>query len=206
MLDGRVVKSSGRKKIGPGHGWMYYARGSAQIAFLIAAFKFVEALIVPPLADEPRWLMAGVLTFKFWGAGAALGTVWLMGRVSQRLFGWPAYAAPPADVPTRHVVLTEEMRLQSLGNRLVMWWFILGFLALVMMADTGAGPIARIVLGVFGQNDWLGLEIFVLGLLVLAAPLVLLALLPSQTRFPLLASMQAAVKPPQARNRRRKRP
>ena len=61
---------------------MYYARGSAQIAFLIAAFKFVELLIVPPLADQPRWLVAGVLTFKFWSAGTALGMLWLLGRLS----------------------------------------------------------------------------------------------------------------------------
>ena len=178
-----------------------------RIAFLIAAFKFVELLIVPPLADEPRLLVAGVLTYKFWGAGAALGMLWLLGRVSQRLFGWPAPEAPPAaQPPTRHVVLTEAMRLQALGNKVVLWWFILGFLAIVMMADTGAGPIPRLVTGVFGPSDWLGLETFVLGLLVLAAPLVVLALLPWQTRFPLLASMQKAVKPPRARTRGRKRP
>ena len=185
---------------------MYYARGSAQIAFLVAAFKFVELLIVPPLADQPRWLVAGVLTFKLWGAGAALGLLWLMGWLSQRLFGWPAPEAPPAaQPPIRHVVQTEAMRLQALGNKVVLWWFILGFLAIVMMADTGAGPIPRLVTSVFGPSDWLGLEVFVLGLLVLSAPLVLLALLPWQTRFPLLASMQEAVKPPRASTRGRKR-
>ena len=201
------MKASGKRKTNSGHGWMYYARGSAQIAFLIAAFKFVELLIVPPLADQPRWLVAGVLTFKLWGAGAALGMLWLLGRLSQRLFGWPVPEAPPAtQPPTRHVVQTEAMRLQALGNKVVLWWFILGFVAIVMMADTGAGPIPRLVTGVFGPSDWLGLETFVLGLLVLAAPLVLLALLPWQTRFPLLASMQGAVKPPPARTRGRKRP
>ena len=200
------MKASGKTKTNAGHGWMYYARGAAQIAFFIAAFKFVELLIVPPLADEPRWLVAGVLSFKFWGAGAALGALWLVGRASQRLFGWPAPEAPRAIDIVRPVVRTEAMRLQALGNRLVLWWFILGFLAIVMMADTGAGPIPRLMTGVFGPNDFLGLESFLLGLLVLVSPLLLLALLPRQTRFPLLASMQASVKPPQARTRRRTRP
>ncbi len=205
------MKASGKTKTNAGHGWMYYARGSAQIAFLIAAFKFIELLIVPPLADEPRWLVAGVVSFKFWGAGAALGLLWLLGRVSQRLFGWPAPEAPPeAQPPTRPVVQTEAMRLQTLGNKLVLWWFILGFLAIVMMADTGAGPIPRLMKAVVGPSDWLALETFVLGLPLLAAPLVLLALLPWQTRFPLLASLQKAVKPAhnrtRARTRGRKRP
>ena len=200
------MKASGKKKTKTGHGWMYYPRGSAQIAFCIAAFKFVELLIVPPLADEPRWLVAGVATFSLWGAGAALGLLWLVGRLSQRLFGWPAPEAPPAaQPPTQPVVQTEAMRLQALGNRLVLWWFILGVLATVMMVDTGAGPIPRLMKAVFGPSDWLGLETLVLGFLVLPAPLVFLALLPWQTLFPLLASMQAAVKPPRTSARRRKR-
>ena len=108
------------------------------------------------------------------------------------------------------MVQTEAMRLQVLGNTLVLWWFILGFLAIVMMADTGAGPIPRLIKAVVGPSDWLALETFVLGLPLLAAPLVLLALLPWQTRFPLLASLQNAVKPARnrtrARTRGRKRP
>ncbi len=200
------MKASGKTKTRSGHGWMYFVRGSAQIAFAIAAFRFVELLIVPPVADEPRWLVAGVLSVNFWGAGAALGMLWLLGRVSQRLFGWPVpEAAPQAQPPTRHVVQTEAMRLQALGNKVVLWWLILGFVATVMMVDTGAGPIPRFVSGVFGRHNWLGLATFVLGLLVLAAPLVALALLPWQTRFPLLASIQGAVKPPSARTRTRGR-
>ena len=200
------MKASGRKRSGTGHGWMYYARGSAQIAFCIAALRFTELLIVPPVADAPRWLVAGVLTFKFWAAGAALGVAWLMGRVSQRLFGWPAPEATSAIQSPRPVIVTEAVRLQMLGNKIVMWWFILGFVAVVMMADTGAGPIPWIVAGLLGTSDWLGLETLVFGLLVLAAPLVLLALLPWHTRFPLLASMQGAVKPARTRTRGRKRP
>jgi hypothetical protein len=47
----------------------------------------------------------------------------------------------------------------------------------------------------------------VLGLPVIAAPWVLLALLPWQTRLPLVSSMQAVVKPPaKARAPQRKRP
>ena len=202
------MKASGKTqtKAKTGHGWMYYVRGSAQIACSVAAFKFVELLIVPPLPNEPRWLVAGVATLNLWGAGAMLGLLWLMGRVSQRLFGWPAPEATPAAEPPRHVVMTEAMRLQQLGNKLVLWWFVVGFLAIVMMADTGAGPIPWIAAGVLGRGAWLGLATFVLGLLVLAAPLVVLALLPWLTRFPLLASIQAAVKPARARPRGRKRP
>lgn len=204
------MKASGKKKTGSGHGWMYYASGAARIAVLIAAFKFVELLIVPPVADQPRWLVAGILTFNLWGAGAALGTLWLMGRVSQRLFGWPAPEAPQAVVTIRPVlqpvVRTEAMRLRTVGNRVVLWWLILGFLAIVMMADTGAGPIPRLMTAAFGPNDFLGLETVVLGLLVLMAPLVLLAVLPRQASVPLLASMQDGVKAPKANPRSRKRP
>ena len=200
------MKAPGRRKAETGHGWMYYARGSAQIALFVAAFKFVELLIVPPVADAPRWLVAGVLTFNVWAAGAALGAAWLMGRVSQRLFGWPAREAAPTAPPPRRVAMTEAMRLQALGNKVVLWWFILGLPAIVMMMDTGAGPIPWIVTGVLGAGGWLGFETFVVGLLVLAAPLVLLAVLPWHTRFPLLASIQGAVKPAPARTRRRKRP
>lgn len=200
------MKAPGKKALNSGHGWMYYARGSAQIAFFIAAFKFVEMLIVPPLVDEPSWLVAGVLSFRFWGAGAVLGTLWLVGRVSQRLFGWPVPEPPTAVGIVRPLVQTKAMRLRGIGNTVVLWWFILGFLATIMMADTGAGPIPRLMTAVFGPNDLLGLETFVLGLLVLVAPLLLLAVLPRQTRVPLLASMQDAVKPPRASNRRRKRP
>ena len=201
-----MVKASGKTKRSSGHGWMHYVRGSAQLAFMVATFKFVELLIVPPLADRPRLLVAVALTFKFWAAGAGLGMLWLLGRVSQRLFGWPVPETPPEPSPPRHVVRTEAMRLQALGNQVVVWWFILGFLALAMMADTGAGPIPWLVASVAGRTDWLGLETFVLGLLVLPLPLVLLALLPSQTRFSLLASMQQAVKPARSRIRRRKPP
>ena len=172
------MKAPAKKALNSGHGWMYYARGSAQIAFFIAAFKFVEMLIVPPLVDEPSWLVAGVLSFRFWGAGAVLGTLWLVGRVSQRLFGWPVPEPPTAVGIVRPLVQTKAMRLRGIGNTVVLWWFILGFLATIMMADTGAGPIPRLMTAVFGPNDLLGLETFVLGLLVLVAPLLLLAVLP----------------------------
>ena len=195
------------KTVTPGHGWMYYTRGAAKIAMVIAAFRFIEVLIAPPTADEPRWVVAGVLTFKYWAAGLALGGLTLLGWVSQRLVGWPAPEAPSAAMATRNVVQTAEMRLRGLGFNLVCGWLLLSFLALLMMADTGTGPFARLAMDMFGPNEWSGLETFVLGLPLIAAPLVLLALLPWQTRFPLVSSMQAIVKPPaKAHTRRRKRP
>lgn len=187
---------------------MHYVRGATKIAFFIAAFKFIEALIAfPSFGDAPRWLVAATVSSRFWAAGAALGVIAMLGWVSQRLFDWPAPEAPSAARPTRHVVPTAEMRLRMLGFNVVTGWVVVGFLALIMMAETRTGPFARIAVGVFGPNEWVGLETFVFGVPVFAAPPVLLALLPWQTRFPLLASMQAAVKPPaKARARRRKRP
>jgi hypothetical protein len=187
---------------------MHYGSGAAKIALLIAAFKFIEALIAPPpVVDAPRWLVAAVVSFNFWAAGAALGAIAVLGWASQRLFGWPAPEPPSAIRPARHVVPTAEMRLRGLGFNVVAGWVVLGSLALILMADTGTGLFAQLAVHLFGPNGWAGLETFLLGLPVLAAPLLLLAWLPWQTRFPLLASMQAAVKPPaKAPARRRKRP
>lgn len=181
---------------------MHYARGAAKLALLIAAFKFIEALIAPPpIGDAPRWLVAAVVSFNFWAAGAALGAIAVLGWVSQRLFGWPAPEAPSALRPARHVVPTAEMRLRGLGFNVVAGWIAIGILALILMADTGTGPFAWLAFRLFGPDEWAGLETFVLGLPVLAAPLLLLAWLPWQTRFPLLASMQGVVKPPARRKR-----
>lgn len=201
------MKAPRDKKLHPGRGWMYHTIGAAKIALFIAAFKFIEVLIVPPPVDEPRWLVAAVMSFNYWGAGVALGAAASLGRVSHRLFGWPAFPAPSAVRLTRQVVPTAEVRLRMLGFNVVAGWFVLAAMALLMMADTRSGPFARAALGLFGPNALIGLETFVLGLSVLVAPLVLLALLPWQTRFPLLASMQAVVKPAEkASARRRKRP
>ncbi len=186
---------------------MHYARGAAKLALLIAAFKFIEALVAPPpVADAPRWLVAAFVSFNFWAAGAALGAIAMLGWVSQRLFGWPAPEVPSATRPARHVVPTAEMRLRGLGFNVVAGWIVFGSLALILMADTRTGPFAQLAVHLFGPNGWAGLEIFMLGLPVLAAPLLLLAWLPWQTRFPLVASMQGVVKPPAKAAARRKRP
>lgn len=184
---------------------MHYIRGAAGIALFIAALKFVEILIAPPpIGAAPRWLVAAVLTFKFWAAGAFLAALAALGWASHRLFGWPP---PSALIPTRHVVATEVMRLRVLGVNMVLGWIGLSVLSLIVMADTGTGPFAWIAAGLFGPNMFLGFETFVLGAAVFAAPLVVLAWLPWQTRFPLLYSMQNVIKPPpKPRARRRKRP
>jgi hypothetical protein len=185
---------------------MHYARGAAKIATLIAAFRFIEALIAPPpVGDAPRWLAAAVVSFNFWAAGAALGAIAVPGWLSQRLFGWPAPEDPSATRPARRMVPAADMRLRGMGFNVVTGWIVVGILVLILMADTRTDPFAQFAVRLFGPNGWAGLETFVLGLPVLAAPLLLLAWL--QTRFPLLASMQATAKPPaKAPARRRKRP
>lgn len=202
------MKPPGRRTVNSGHSWLHYARGAANLAVFIAAFRFVEvAIFMPPAGEESRWLAAAVLSSKYWLAGAGLGVLVLLGLVSQHLFGWPAPEPPSQIEPTRQVLQTPEMRQQMLGFNIVAGWVVLGVLMLIMMADTRSGPLAWLALDLFGPNAPVGLEIFVLGMPVIAAPLVLLAWIPWQTRFPLIAGIQAAVKRPtkvaaRRRNRR----
>ncbi|MGI4799100.1 MAG: hypothetical protein ACRYHQ_36130 [Janthinobacterium lividum] len=178
------------------------------MAAFIAAYKFIEAvLFLPPVADASRWLVAAIVSSKYWLAGAGLGVLALLGRLSERLFGWPAPETPSPNQSTREVVQAPKMRLRLLGFNIVAGWVLGGILLLMMMAETGSSPLARTALALLGPNALVGLATFILGLPVVAAPLVLLAWLPMQTRIPLLASLQAVVKPTaKARSRRRKRP
>ncbi|RYH95536.1 MAG: hypothetical protein EON48_18940 [Acetobacteraceae bacterium] len=202
------MKPPGRRTVNPDHSWLHYVRGAGKLAVLIAAFRFVEAAIfLPPVGEESRWLVAAVLSSRYWLAGAALGVLALLGLVSQHLFGWPAPDPPSQIQPTRHVLQTPEMRRRILGFNIVAGWVVLGVLMLIMMADTRSGPLAWFALDLFGPSALVGLVIFVLGMPVIAAPLVLLAWIPWQTRFPLIAGIQAAVKPPSkpaARRRNRR--
>ena len=68
-------------------------------------------------------------------------------------------------------------------------------------------PVAGLAVSLFGGNSLIWLEIFVLGLLAMAVPLVLLAWLPLKAGSSLLGSMQNVVKrSPGPRAARRKRP
>lgn len=200
------TRRNARPKARPRQAAMHYIRGAAAIALFIATLKFIEALVAPPMDDTPRWLVAAVVTFKFWAAGLALGLIAGAGWVSHRLFGWPAAPRPSALVPTRHVIPDEVMRLRSWGFNIVAGWFCLGILALIVMADTRTGPFARAATALFGPGGLIWLETFALGIPAVIAPLLLLAWLPWQTQFPLLSSMQNVVKlsaQPQARRPKR---
>lgn len=95
--------------------------------------------------------------------------------------------------------------MRMLGFDVVAGWLACGVLGLLMMADTVSGSVAGIALRLFGPTALIGPETFVLGLPLVAAPLVLLAWLPRHTRFPLLAGIQSAVKPETKPVRRRRR-
>ena len=181
-------------------------RGAAGFALFFAALRFVEVMIAPPVPDEPRWLVAAVVTSKFWLAGAALGVIALLGWVSQRLFGWPRPPPPSALQPSREVVPTKETRARAWRFNLVAGWIGFSVLTLIVMADTGTGPFARMAAALFGPNEFIGLETFVLGVPAVVGPVVALALLRWQTRLPLIKGMQKAVKPPPKPRVRRKRP
>ena len=73
-------KTASFRKARAGQPEMYYIRGAAKIALCIAAFKFIEVLIAPPMNDEPRWLVAAVLTFNHWSAGLSLGLIARLAR------------------------------------------------------------------------------------------------------------------------------
>ena len=165
---------------------MYYIRGAAKVALFIAALKFVEAVIAPPIDTEPRWMAAAVLTFNLWAAGAALSAIAGVGWVLHRLFGWPAGPAAIATdpYPARHPGrghAAPDMGVQR-RRRLVLLRRPGG--------DRDGGhqvrPVAGLAVSLFGGNSLIWLEIFVLGLLAMAAPLVLLAWLPLKAGSSLL--------------------
>ncbi len=197
-------------KVKPGRGWnqayglIHYSRGSAGILLFISAISFVEAYIAFPATHSPQWAVAAYIASRYFLPAFALGAIALLAGASQRLFGWPQPPVEPA--ATKPVVQTDAQRRSSRAFTLVAGYFGLGILAIIIMADTHSGPFAWFAEWLFGANFLLWPEIFVMGLLVLAAPLVLLAWLPPQTWFPLLASMQDIVTPaPTPVSRRRKR-
>ncbi len=98
------------------------------------------------------------------------------------------------------------MRLRGWGVNVVLGWMALSFLVLIVMSDTKTGPFAWLATAVLGLQGFAGVMTFLLGLPAFLLPLVLLAVLPWQTRWPLLAGMQGVVKPVrQAKARKRRR-
>ena len=167
----------------------------------IAVLRFVETLVILPWHDGLVLLVVAFAAGRtYWLAGALLGAVVLVTRVVQRLMTGPPAAAKPRPVSRP---LTREMQLRMWGFDIVAAWVVLSVLVLIVMSDTGTGPFAWIAIELCGLPDLAGIATFVLGLPAFSAPLVLLAVLPWHRRWPLLAGIQAAVKPaPQSRKRR----
>lgn len=182
--------------------WLRLVPQAALVCCGIGALRFVEVLVsLPADGSAPLLLVAVFAGSRYWLAAALLGLVAMVGWLVQRALGSPAPVPPP---PTR--TLSREARLRGWGFNLVAGWVVLSILALIVMSETGTGPFARFATGVLGLRGLAGLATFLLGLPAFLAPLLLLAVIPWQTRWPLVAGMQAAVKPtPTARKRTRRR-
>ncbi len=182
--------------------WVRLLPQAALVSFGVAALRFVEILVSrPPLGGASLLVVALLAGSLYWLAGLLTAALALGAWLVRRAFGLGALSAPPAP-PVRW---TAEARLRGRGFSIVAGWVGFSVLASIVMADTRTGPAARFATGVLGLSDFAGLATFVLTLPVLLLPLLLLALSPWQTRWPLLAGMQAAVKPSGAPARRRKR-
>ena len=96
-------------------------------------------------------------------------------------------------------------RCAGWGFSVVAGWAAISVLVLIVMSETRTGPFARLATGFLGLRDFAGLATFLLGLPVFLSPLLLLALLPRQARWPLISGMHLAVKSPPSPARRRKR-
>ena len=193
-----------QRRFSPG-AWLRLVPQAALTVCGIGALRFVEVLVSPPPQDAvPRWVVAAAAGSLYWLAGGLLGAVALIAWAVRRAFGSPAPPAkppPPAPPPP-----TREMRLRGWGVNVVIGWLGLSFLTLLVMSDTRTGPFAWLAVNLFGLAGFAGLATFLLGLPVMLLPLAVLAVLPGQTRWPLLAGMQWVVKPvPRAKPRRRRR-
>ena len=187
---------------------MRLVRQAAYLCLAIGLLRFVEECVRPAPAEGPPLLARALdAASLLWLSAALLGSValalWVVYRVLDPAVPPPHRQAKPAK-PERPI--TRDMQLRGWGFSLVAGWLVASVLVLVVMNDTGTGPFVAFATGPLGLHDFAGLVTFLIGLPVLLSPLVLLAFLPWQTRWPLLAGMQAAVKPaPRAPKRRRRR-
>ena len=183
-------------------GWIRLLPQASLVSFGVAGVRVVEVLVSPPpLGKAPILAVALLASSVYWLAGLLLGALALIAWAVNRALGlgrFPAPLAPP-------VQWTQETRLRSRGFSIVAGWVVLSLVTSVILGDTRIGPAARFATSVLGLRDFSGPATFLLTLPVLLVPLLLLALLPWQTRWPLVAGMQAAVKSPSVSTRRRKR-
>ena len=178
---------------------MQLIRQAALLVTALAVLRFVETLVLGrPPDGTPLLQQAFLASGLFWLVAALLGLVVAAGWAAHRVFGTEKKAAPVASVR-----LTGEARLRAWGFTAVAGWAGFSLVTLIVMADTQTGPFAAFATGILGLRDFVGVTTFLVGLPAFMAPLIVLAVLPRQPRWPLLAGMQDAVKPvPHARRRR----
>ncbi len=182
--------------------WLRLFPQAAVVSCGVGALRFVEALVShSPDDTAPRLLEAVLAGSVFWLASAGLGAIALLAWAIRRGLG----IEPPPEPVQPHLPTTREGRLRGWGFGIVAGWAAMSVLVLIVMSETRTGPFARLATGFLGLRDFAGLATFLLGLPVVLSPLLLLALLPWQARWPLLAGMQAAVKSPPSPTRRRRR-
>ena len=182
--------------------WIRLLPQAALVSFGVAGLRFVEVLVRPPPLGKASLLAVALLASSvYWLAGLLTAALALIAWVVRRAFGLGG-TSPPAAPP---VQWTQEARLRGRGFSIVAGWVGLSLVASIVMADTRTGPAAWFATGVLGLDGLAGVATFLVALPVLLSPLLLLALLPWQARWPSVAGMQAAVKSPPAPARRRKR-
>ena len=139
---------------------------------------------------------AWFVTARFWIAAASVGVLALLGQIA-RLFGPPWPVEPPAPK------LQGEARLWALAFNLVFGWVGVGVLALIVMFETRTGAFAWFATAILGWDEAAPFATPLLGLIAIALPLVTIAAVPRQDRWPVLAAIQDRVRPASRRRGRR---
>lgn len=167
----------------------------AGLILAVGAIIGIEAYLRPnPAWPGPRIALALGAMAPFALSAAAVGVFIATWWVVLRLDGPVRPAAKDRVAP-----LTGHDRLLSLGRSIAAYWIVGSAVILVILSDTRRGPFAWAAAQLPGGDTWF--NSFALGLLVLGAPLLLLALLPRQARWPLVAGVQDVVRPRPSRRR-----
>ncbi len=167
----------------------------AYTAAFIGALKSVEVFVLFPAHDGLSVLiLAWFLTERFWLAAGGMGVLALAGA-TVRLFGPPRPIVPPA------VKRMGVERIRAFGFNAVAAWVAVGVLTVIVMSDTRTGPFALLARAVLGWEAGVWFATFGLGLVAVAAPLAIAAILPRQERWPVVMAIQDAVRPPPRRRR-----
>lgn len=178
-------------------------RKAAIACAFLAALRMVEVLLKPgPHANIPVVVWAALITAKLWLAAAGLGVVALLWWATRRALGH-APPAPPMPHGRAPRALTPTERRLSIGRSLTAAWFVGSFPVAIVLNDTQVGPFAWAASRIMGEDaPVLGFALMVAGL---AAPLVLLGLLPRQPQWPVFCGMQDAVGPDRRARPKRRR-